>query len=305
MLIRSFEEAEEIARKVGPKKISVLRAENREFLLALKEAHQRGYGEPVLIGDERKIREIAGEIRFDVSKFVVIDSRDPQEIADHGVRLAAAGETHFILRGYIDGPPLYRSLIRTSSKRERKKQICVVALMQFPVLPKLIGLTDTGITVAPDFRAKIEIIKHAMDLFSRLGYESPQVGILAAQRGLNDELDSVSDAIKIREAFAKGEFPGCRIVDGLSLSDFFLGMEGFLEGFDEVDYSRIPDILLVHNLEFGNIFVKIDSIAENDFFSGVRRHGFIVGAGIPTVIPSRADTHKTIITDIALGVLIS
>jgi len=122
MLIRSFQEAEEIARKVGPKKISVLRAENREFLLALKEAHQRGYGEPVLIGDERKIREIAGEIGFDISKFDVIDSRDPQEIADRGVRLAAMGETHFVLRGYIDGPPLYRSLIRTSAKGENKRR---------------------------------------------------------------------------------------------------------------------------------------------------------------------------------------
>jgi phosphate butyryltransferase len=305
MIIRSFEEAEEIARKGGPKKISVLRAENREFLLALKEAQQRGYGEPVLIGDEKKIREIAEEIRFDISKFAVIDSRDPREIAERGVQLAVTGETDFILRGYIDGPPLYRSLIRASSKGGLKKQICVVALMKFPVLPKLIGLTDTGITVAPDFGAKMEIIRHAVDLFSRLGYQSPQVGIMAARRGLNDEIDSVLDAGRIREAFAGGHLPGCCLVDGLSLSDFFLGKEGFLEGLDEVGYHRIPDILVVHNLEFGNIFVKIDSLAERDFFSGVRRHGIIMGAGIPTVIPSRADTHKTIITDIALGVLIS
>ncbi len=305
MLIRSFAEAEELARKAGPKKISVLRAENREFLLALKEAHQRGYGEPVLIGDESKIREIAGEIEFDISNFAIIDSKDLQEIADHGVRLAATGETHFILRGYIDGPPLYRSLIRSAAKRELKKQICVVALMQFPALPKLIGLTDTGITVAPDFSAKMEIIRNAVYLLSRLGYESPQVGIVTARRGLNDDLDSVSDAVRIREAFERGEISGCRLADGLSLSDFFLGTDGFLGGLDKVDYSRIPDIILVHNLEFGNIFVKIDSLAEKDFFSGVRRHGFIVGAGIPTVIPSRADTHKTIITDIALGVLIS
>lgn len=305
MIIRSFAEAEEFARNAGPKRVSVLRAENPEFLLALKEAQKRGYIEPFLIGDERRIHEIAEEIQFDISKYAIIDSRDSQEIADRGVQLVADGETDFVLRGYIDGPPLYRSLIRSASKEGPKRQICVVALMQFPILPKLIGLTDTGITVAPDFGAKMEIIRHAVKLFSRLGYPSPRVGLMAARRGLDNALDSIADATRIREAIAGGDIPECRLADGLSLSDFFLSEEGFLEGMDQVDYERIPDILLVHNLEFGNIFVKIDSIAERDFFSGVRRHGIIVGAGIPTVIPSRADTHRTIITDIALGVLIS
>jgi len=305
MVIRSFEEAEEIARKAGPKKMAVLGAENRECLLALQEAYQRGYGEPVLIGDEKKIKKIAEEISFDVSKFIVIDSRDPQEIAEQGVQLAARGETDFILRGYIDSPSLYRSLIRAASKQGVKRQISGVAPMQFPLLPKLIALTDTGLTVAPDFRAKMEIIKNAVTLFSRLGYESPKVGIITAQRGLNDDLDSVSDAVKIREAFAREEFPECQIMEGSSLSDFFLGTDHFLEGFDDIDYSRIPDILLAHNLEFGNIFAKIDSIAERDFLSGVTRIGVIMGAGIPTLMPSRSDTHRMILTDIAFGVLIS
>jgi len=305
MLIKSFQEAEEMARKAGPKKISVLRAENREFLLAMKEAHRRGYGEPVLIGDERKIREIAEEIEFDISNFAVIDSRDPQEVADYGVRLAATGETDFVLRGYIYGPPLYRALIRSTSDRECKRQISAVCLLEFPVLQKFIAITDPGLAVAPDFAAKMEIIKNAVNLLSRLGYESPQVGIITARSGLDDDLRSLSDAKSIREAFERGELPGCYLAEGLTLSDFLLGKDGFLESFDRVDYSRMPDILLVHNLEFGNIFVKVDSLAERDFFSGVRRHSFIVGTGIPVVAPSRSDTHKTIITEIALGVLVS
>ncbi|MGV8058712.1 MAG: phosphate acyltransferase [Smithellaceae bacterium] len=305
MVIRNFEEVEERARKTGPKKVSVLGAESKEFLLALKEAHRRNYAEPVLLGDGKKIRKIAEEISFDISKFVVIDSRDPLEIVEKGVHLVTTGETDFVLRGYIDSPAFYRSLISAASKRGPKGQICAVAMMQFPLLPKIIALTDTGMAVAPDAEAKMEIIKNTVDLFFHLGYESPQVGIIAARRELNDQLNSVSDAVKIREAFARGELPECRIVEGLSLSDFLFGAEGFLEDFDDIDYSRIPDILLVHNLEFGNIFGKINNIAERDFFSGVRRQGVIMGAGIPTVISSRADTHKSILTDIALGVLIS
>lgn len=305
MLIRSFEEADEIAGRVEPKKVSVVKADNREFLLALKEAHERGYAEPVLIGDEQKIREIAAEISFDITKFAVIDVRDPQESADKGVQLVESGETNFILRGYIDGPYLYRALIGAASKRGFRRCVSGVALMQFPVLPKLIAVTDAGLTVAPDFRDKMDIIEDAVDLFSRFGYESPQVGIIAARRGLNDELGSVSDAVRIREAFERGELAGCRLVEGLSLSDFLLGREGFLEGFEEIDYSRIPDIIIAPNLEYGNIFCKIDNIAANDFFSGIRRHVIIVGGGIPAVVPSRSDSHKTIISDIALGVLSS
>jgi phosphate butyryltransferase len=226
-------------------------------------------------------------------------------MADRGVQLAVSGETDFILRGFIDGSFLYKSLIRASSNGGIKKQICGVGLLHFPMLPKIIGISDPGVTVAPDIKQKIEIIKNCVELFNRLGYQYPKVGILCARQELEDDLESISDAAKIREAFEKSELPGCNLVDGLSLSDFFLGEGGYLRSFDEIDYNLIPDILLLHNIEIGNIFVKIFTIAARDFFSGARMYGFVMGAGITTIIPSRADTHKSILTDIALGVLIS
>jgi phosphate butyryltransferase len=309
MIIRSFEEAEKAAQQAAadsrPRKISVLGADNREFLLALKEAHRRGYAEPVLIGNEKKIRDIAGEISFDISRFRVIDEKDPQETAERGFRLVADGETDFILRGYIEGPPLYRSLIRATSREGVKRQICVLGLMQFPLLPKLIAFADIGITVDPDFKAKMQIIESAVDMFRRLGYESPQVGLVTARRGLNENLDSVADAAMIREAWAKGDLPPCSLAEGLSFSDFLLGPEGSQEESGSIDYSRVPDIIIISDLDFGNIIAKIETIAERDFSSSIRRHAFILGTGLPFVIPSRSDTHRTIITDIALGVLIS
>lgn len=177
--------------------------------------------------------------------------------------------------------------------------------MQFPLLPKLIAFADIGITVDPDFRAKMEIIRSAVGMFSRLGYESPQVGLVTARRGLNESLNSIADAERIRQAHARGELPPCSIVEGLSFSDFLLGPEGFFEGPGSIDYSRVPDIMIISDLDFGNIIAKIETIAERDFSSGIRRHAFILGTGLPFVIPSRSDTHRTIITDIALGVLIS
>ncbi len=304
-MVKSFKEAEIMAGKVGPKRISVLRAENREFLLALKESYRRGYVEPILIGDESEIRNIADEIEFDIRSFQLINENDHQEIANKGVGLVSAGESDFIMRGHIDGHYVYRALIRHSPDSGEKRQICVVALMQMPLLPKFIGLTDPGITVAPDFDAKIKIIQNAVNLFSHLGYENPRVGILTAQRGFNDELDSITDAIKIKNAVSRGELTGCIIEEGFCLSDFFLGKNGFLENHGEIDYSLIPDILLVHNIEFGNIFSKIDSMATIDYFPQWERHGIVVGADAPAIIPSRADKHDAIVTIIALGVLVS
>lgn len=310
MNIMTFTEAEkaaeEIAGKSGPKRISVLGAESREFLLALKEAHQRGLAEPILIGNEKKIRDMAGEISFDVSKFRIIDATGPMETAGQGVRFVAQGEADFILRAHIDGPPLYRTLIRSSSQGGGdRRQICVLAMMQFPFLPKIVGFADIGITVNPDFKAKMDILKSAVGMFLRLGYERPRVGLITARRGLNDGLESVADAARIRDAFSQGELPACSLAEGLSLSDFLLGPEGFLESFDRIDYSRIPEVMIISDLDFGNIISKVESIAERDFFSGHKRHAFILGAGMPIVIPSRSDNRETIITDIALGVLIS
>lgn len=308
-MIKSFAEAEKAAEKVGPKRISVLRAEDREFLLALKEAGKRGYCEPVLIGDEIKIRRIADEIEFDITNFQLVDEKDSQRIADKGVSLVSAGDAHLILRGQIEGHFLYRALIRSSRVSDARIQICMVALFQMPVLPKLIGIGDPAINVAPDFHVKVEIIRNTVYLFSRLGYDNPRVGILTAERGLNAELDSVTDAVKIKEALASGELTGCSIADGLSLSDFFLGKDGFLGSLEEIDSSLIPDIFLVHNIEFGNMFGKmfgkVDNLSPKDYLPGSRGHGIIMSADIPTVVPSRADRHDTIITDIALGVLIA
>jgi len=305
LMVKSFEEAEIMAAKVGPKRISVLRAENREFLLALKESYRRGYVEPILIGDASKIREIADDIDFDIGTFLLIDEKSQQKIADKGVRLVSEGKSDLILRGHIDGHYVYRALIRHSAQTGARRQICVVALMQMPVLPKFIGLVDPGITVAPDFHAKMAIIQNAVDLFSHLGYENPRVGILTAHRRLNAELDSVLDAMKIRDAQSRGELTGCIIEEGLSLSDFFLGKSGFLENHGDIDFSFIPDILLAHNIEFANIFSKLDSMSTIDYFPRWERHGIVTGADAPAIIPSRADKHDAIVTIIALGVLIS
>ena len=304
-MIRSFSEVENAAYEAGTKKASVLRAENKEFLLALKEACGRGYIEPILIGNEPEIRKIADEIEFDISSFQLIDENDPQEIADRGVNLVSTGEAQFVFRGHIEGHFLYRALIRSSSNSNINKQVCAVTLIYLPVLPKLIGMTDGGVAIAPDYQSKIEIIRNTVDLFSHLGYDNPRVGVLTAERGLNPELGSVRDSVKIKEASVNGELKGCSIQDGLGISDFLFGKDGFLEESDKIDFSLIPDIFLVHNVEFGNIFSKIDSLSTEDYFSGWERHGIITGAGIPTVVPSRADKHNTIVTDIALGVLIA
>jgi len=304
-MLKSFEEVEQKARHAGKKRVSVLQAEGQEFLMALKEAYSRGYAEPILIGDEHAIRNIADRIEFDISSFQVINENDPKKIAERGVDLVSAGDAHMVLRARIDGSFMYRAAIKSARDTGMKRQISAAGLLEFPFLPKIIGLTDTGINVAPGYEEKIEIIRNAVELFCHLGHEKPKVGILSGARGLNERLRSAEDAIKIREAILKDGSINCSIAEGSCLSDFLLEKDNSLESMEEVDYDRIPDFFLVHNIELGNIFVKIDNISKIDLFTGFRRHGVLLGAGIPTVIAARSDTHDTIITDIALGTLIS
>lgn len=304
-MLKSFEEVEEKARHAGKKRVSVLQAEGREFLLALKEAYNRGYVEPVLIGNEHEIKKLTDEIEFDVSSFQIINENDPQKIADKGINLVNSGDTHMVLRARIDGSFMYRAAIKSARDKGINRQISALGFLEFPFLPKIIALTDTGITVAPGYNEKIGIIRNAVELFRHIGHEKPCVGILSGARGLNEQLRSAEDAMRIRDAVSKDTTFNCTIEDGSCLSDFLVGKDRALESIEEVDYNRIPDIFLVHNIELGNIFIKIDNISLTDLFSGCRRHGVLLGAGIPTVIPARSDTHDTIITDIALGTLIS
>jgi phosphate butyryltransferase len=298
-MIRTLNDVNRLAKEKGPKKLAVLAPEDDEFMLAVKQSWQNGYIEPVLIGNREKMERVADEVEFDISNVEKIFEVNRQAIANLGTSMLFAGEVDMESKGQIPTSYIYRSIIKEESKVGTGKTISVISFWEIPELNRLIAFTDTGVNINPDWNAKAEVIKNAVFLFHLLGYPRPRVSILSGQRKIGGSVDSYRDAELLKKAADSGDLGECEITPATSFSDIFLGQKGRLARYEDIDITSLPEILLVPNLDTGNILVKLD------FFLDVTRRSVIVSSKGPVIVPSRSDFSDSIMGEIAMGVVVA
>jgi phosphate butyryltransferase len=155
------------------------------------------------------------------------------------------------------------------------------------------------VNIAPDYQAKVGVIKDAIFLFHLLGYSRPSVSVLSSRREIGGPADSYQDAQMLKSAAASGDFGECEILEATSLSDIFLGQGGRLPTYSDIDIKNLPEILLVPNLDTGNILCK------TDFLLNVTRASLVITSKGTVIIPSRSDFRASIMREIAMGVVVA
>lgn len=298
-MIRTLDDITRLAKEKGPKRLAVLAPEDGEFMQAVKQSRQNGYIEPVLIGDKKKMERIADEVEFDISHVEKIFEVDRQAIADLGTNMLFAGEVDIETKGQIPTSYIYRSIIKEESKAGAGKTISVVSFWEIPELNRLVAFTDTGVNINPDWRTKAEVIKNAVFLFHLLGYSRPKVSILSGQREIGGSVGSYQDAELLKKAADSGDLGECEITPATSFSEIFLGQKGQLTSYEDINIANLPEILLVPNLDTGNILVKLD------FLLDVTRRSLVVTSKGPVTVPSRSDFSDSVMGEIAMGVVVA
>ena len=298
-MIKDFNDIDEIAGKSEPTTLVALAADEREFLLTIKKAARRGYIHPCIIGDPEKIRHAAGEVEFDLAGATIIEEKDPQAIADKGIDMLFSNEAHIPMKGHIPTAYVYRAIIRKERSIGGKDTISVNTLWDIPGVSHLVSITDTGVSIRPEYATKKNIIQDAVALMHILGYPRPGVAVLSAYNGFTDMPDSFIDAGEIRKDAASGNLGECDLLMGTSLADIFMPPGGFLNAFDDIDLEKTPHILVAPHLDAGNILSKLDFILD------VTRRSLVMTSKGPVIIPSRSDTHSVILGEIALGVVVA
>jgi len=298
-VIRTLDDVIKLAKEEGPKKLAVLVPDDPEFMLAIKKSWQNGYIEPVLIGDRGKMERVADKVEFDISHFEKIFEEDRQTIANLGAKMLFEGEVEIESKGQIPTSYIYRSIIREESKAGSGKKISVISLWEIPELDRFVAFTDTGVNIAPDYQAKVGVVKDAVFLFHLLGYSRPSVSVLSSRREIGGPSDSYRDAQLLKSVAASGDFGECEILEATSLSDIFLGQEGRLSSYSDINIKNLPEILLVPNLDTGNILCK------TDFFLNVTRCSLVISSKGLVNIPSRADFSDSIMEQIAMCVVVA
>ena len=289
----------EEARAVGPLPLVVAAAENATALNAAAHARRKRIAEVILVGGERGIRARLSSLGEDPADFRIMDVPGDAEAARAAVRLVRAGEAAVLMKGRMKtGDLLHVVLDRAEGLREgRLLSDVLVAEHPHSDEPRLVGVTDGGVNVAPTLAQKRAIVENAVALFRRLGYAHPKVACICAVETVNDAMPHTKDAQALAEANARGELGDCLVSGPLALDNALSEDAARAKGIEHPVAGR-ADVLLVPTIEAGNALGKAFTYLAKRPVAHV-----IVGARVPILIPSRVERADDKLCSIALGIL--
>lgn len=301
--MRNFEEiikyAQEYAEVSGPKKIAVAFAQNEDVLKALKAAVNEKICQPVLIGDREKIADISKEIDFDLSNIEIIDEKDGTEACKKAAALVSGGKADILMKGLIDTAIILKAVLNKEIGLRTGNVLSHAAVFSVDTYHKIFIVTDAAMNIAPNAGEKMQIIENAVRLSHSLGTEVPKVAVICAKEKVNPKMQATLDAQELVQMQAEGRIPAC-IVEGPYALDNAISKEAAeLKGV-KGEVAGDADILLMPNIEAGNVFYKALTYLANADNAGI-----ILGAKAPIVLTSRADSDKAKLNSIALAVLVS
>ncbi|MDB8793847.1 bifunctional enoyl-CoA hydratase/phosphate acetyltransferase [Romboutsia sp. 1001216sp1] len=280
--------------------LSVAAAEDREVLLAIKDAVNKEVIQPILVGQADKIKSISNDINFELEGITIIDSPSIEESAKIAVELVSKQEADFVMKGLLDTSILLKSVLNKEYGLRTESLLSHVMIYQLENYHKLLILTDGGMNISPDYEQKEKILKNAIQAAKCLGVDEIKVACLAAKEKVNPKMQATVDARLLQEACKEGKFGEGVIVEGPLAFDLAISKEASeVKGFKS-EVSGDTDILLVPNIEVGNGIGK-----SFTYMANAKSAGIIMGAKAPVVLVSRADSHESKLYSIAYGALIA
>ncbi|WP_338331272.1 bifunctional enoyl-CoA hydratase/phosphate acetyltransferase [Acetobacter sp. LMG 32666] len=261
------------------------------------EAAQKGIIQPVLIGDEARMHAIAREHRIDLSSYQIIPAETPEIAAQKAVDLARTGQVQGLMKGSLHTDTLMHAVVAPANGLCTGRRISHVFLLAVPGYKKLLFVTDAAINIFPDLSTKRDIVQNAIDLHIGLGLGQPRVAILSAVEVINPKIPSTLDAASLCKMAERGQITG-------GMLDGPLGMDNAIDP----EAARIKNltspvaghaqILVTPDLEAGNMLAK-----NLIFMAQADSAGIALGARVPIVLTSRADSVQARLASAAIGAL--
>jgi len=268
-------------------------------ILAATEAAAEGLIIPILIGPEAKIRAAAQAARADVTGMRLISAPHSHAAAAQGVALVRSGEAQLLMKGALHTDELMAAVVAADIGLRTARRISHVYLMDVPGYPRPLLITDAAINIAPDLEAKRDIIQNAIELAQIIGIAQPRVAILAAVETVNPRMPTTIAAAALCKMADRGQIVGA-LLDGPLALDNAISPDAAAEKGIVSPVAGRADILVVPDLEAGNMLAK-----QLTFLSGADAAGIVLGARVPIILTSRADSALTRSASCALAVLVA
>jgi phosphotransacetylase/acyl dehydratase len=284
---------------LGAMSTAVVHPCSEDSLLGAIEAAEHKLITPILVGPEARIRATAEKADVDITPFQIIAADHSHHAAALAVQLVRSGDADNLMKGSLHTDELLRAVLNPEKGLRTERRLSHCFCLAVPTYERAIILTDAAINIAPDLRTKRDICQNAIDLAQALGLSEPKVAILAAVETINPDMPATLDAGVLCKMADRGQIKG-GMLDGPLAFDNAVDEEAARTKGIVSPVAGHADVLVVPDLEAGNMLAK-----QLTFMADAEAAGIIVGARVPIVLTSRADSARTRLASCALSVLMA
>ena len=263
------------------------------------EAGRMGLIAPILVGPAQRINALAKSHNIDISGLRIVDAPHSEASAEKAVELVRLGQAEVLMKGSLHTDELLAAVVKRDAGLRTQRRISQCFIMDVPTYPDAIIITDAAVNIAPTLEEKVDIVQNAIDLAHALGREDVRVAILSAMETVNPKVPSTIEAAALCKMADRGQITGA-ILDGPLALDNAISPEAA-----EIKKINSPvagraNILVAPNLEAGNMLAKSLSFLANADAAGI-----VLGARVPIILTSRADSVMTRLASCAVAVLVA
>jgi phosphotransacetylase/acyl dehydratase len=298
-LIRHAAYDQLLARAGGlpPLPTAVVHPCDKDSLLGTMEAVAAGFIAPILVGPAAKIRAAAAQAEIDLQDTPIIDTQHSHAAAEAAVALVRDGSVKALMKGSLHTDELMHEVMRRENRLRTDRRVSHAYVMLLASSDNPLILTDCAINIAPNLDDKVDIVQNAIDLAIALGITTPKVAVLSAVETVTARMQSTLDAAALCKMADRGQIRG-GLLDGPLAFDNAISADAARKKGIVSAVAGHPDILVVPNLEAGNMLAK-----QMTFAGGADAAGIVLGASVPIILTSRADSVRTRLASCAVAAL--
>ncbi len=286
-------------RSLPPTPTAVAHPCDESSLRGAVDAARLGLITPTLVGPRARIEAIAAQYTIDISGLPIVDAAHSHDSADKAVALVREGKAEALMKGSLHTDELMGAVVNRDTGLRTARRLSHCFIMDVPTYAETLIVTDAAINIAPTMEDKVDIIQNAIDLAHALRFAEVRVAILSAMETVNPKVPSTVEAGALCKMADRGQITGA-ILDGPLALDNAISLESVAIKKIDSPVAGRANVLVVPDLEAGNMLAK-----SLTFLAGADAAGIVLGARVPIILTSRADSVTTRLASCAVAVLVA
>jgi phosphate acetyltransferase len=279
----------------GPLPVAVASPTTDVALQGALSAAKAGLVEPILVGPERVIRTLAERLDVDLGAIPIVDAQDDEDAARQSVALCLSARARLLMKGSLHTDTLMHAVLQHQGGLRAVRRVSHVFVLDAPAYPRPLLITDAGINIYPTLEDKVDIVRNAIDLAHAIGIDTPNVALLSAVETVSPKIASTLDAAALCKMADRKQITGAVLDGPLAFDTAVSAHAAALKGVVS-PVAGVADILVVPDIESGNMLAK-----QLEYLGGAELAGVVVGARVPIVLTSRADSARARLASCAVA----